>query len=121
MTWLFPTRLTQAERDVINNQIRRLHSIESKVDRIMAMLSDIVARMAQEKTDIASLTVFIQGLQDKIMALPGITPEMQTQIDTIFANVDENDKAIMAAMKIGVPPTPAPTVVPPVVDVPPVA
>jgi len=115
MSWLFPTRLDQAERDVINSQIRRLHAIEHKVDQLMAMLSDVIAAMAQEKTDIASLTVFVQGLQDKINALPGITPEMQAQIDTIFQSVDDNDKAIVAAMKIGVPPSPAPTVVPPVV------
>ena len=120
MPWPFIVTLDQATRDVINNQIRRQHVLESKVDRIMAMLSDVIAKMAQESTDIGSLTVLIQGMQDKINAIPGITPEMQAQIDTIFANADANDKAILAAMKIGVPVTPAPTVVPPVVDVPPV-
>lgn len=120
MAWPFAVTLDQATRDVINAQSRRLYSIERKVDRIMAMMSDVVAKMAQETTDIGSLTVLIQGMQDKIMAIPGITPEMQAQIDTIFANADANDKAILAAMRIGVPVTPAPAVVPPVVDVPPV-
>jgi hypothetical protein len=121
MPWPFTVGLDQATRDIINSQIiSRLHSVDSKVSKIMAMLSDIIAKMAQETTDIGSLTVFVQGLQDKINAVPGITPVMQANIDTIFANADKNDAAIVAAMKIGVPVTPPPVVVPPVVDVPPI-
>jgi hypothetical protein len=115
MPWPFAIRLNQAERDVINAQIRHLYDIEDKVDQIMIMLKDVLDKVAMETTDIGSLTVLMQGLEDKITAIPGMTPEIQAQIDALFANVDANDKAIVAAMKIGVPPAPVPTVVPPVV------
>jgi hypothetical protein len=115
MPWPFTISLDQATRDFFNQQARHLYQLEDKVDQIMAMLSDILAKVAQEKTDIGSLMTFIDGLEAKISAIPGITPDMQTQIDALFANIGDNDAAIVAAMKIGVPPAPPPTVVPPVV------
>jgi hypothetical protein len=115
MSWPFTISLDQGSLDAIEYQTDLLEQLLTKANNIMAMLSDLIAKVATETTDIGALTVFIQGLEDKISAIPGITPQIQAQIDTIFASVDANDKAIVAAMKIGVPPAPAPTVVPPVV------
>src|SRR3984893_1760981 len=115
MTWPFTISLDKAARDFFNQQARHLYQLEDKVNNIMAMLSDILAKVAQEKTDIGALMAFIDGLETKIAAIPGMTPDMQKEIDTLFANIGDNDAAIVAAMKMGVPPTPPPTVVPPVV------
>jgi hypothetical protein len=115
MPWPFTISLDQGSLDAIEYQTDLLESLTTKVNNIMAMLTDIVAQMAKETTDIGALTVFVQGLQDKINAVPGMTPAIQAEIDSIFASADANDKAIVAAMKIGVPVTPVPTVVPPVV------
>jgi hypothetical protein len=83
---------------------------------IMATLDEVVAKVTQETTDIGSLKVFVQGLQDQIKVVPGMTPAMQAQIDTIFTTVASNDQAIVTAMKANVPvTTPVPSVVPPVV------
>ncbi len=72
----------------------------------MATLEDVVAKVAQETTDIGSLKVFMQGLKDQIAAIPGVTPAMQAQIDAVFAAVSANDKAVVDAMAANVPPTP---------------
>lgn len=88
--------------------------IISKENQIMATLQDDVDAIAAETTAIGSLTVFIQGLEDKIGALPGLTADQQAQIDSIFDGVTKNAASITAAMAIGVPPAPPPTTVPPV-------
>jgi len=85
---------------------------------IMSTLQNVVDDVAAETTSIGSLSTFIQGLQDQIKALPGITPPMQSQIDGLFASVEANKASISAAMLIGVPPAPPPVVVPPVVPAP---
>jgi|ERR1700730_12057430 len=115
MTWPFTISLDQGSLDAIEFNTDLLEQLLTKANNIMAMLSDILAKVAQEKTDIGALMAFIDGLETKIAAIPGMTPDMQKEIDTLFANIGDNDAAIVAAMKMGVPPTPPPTVVPPVV------
>lgn len=85
-------------------------SISGKDKKIMSTLQEIVDDVAAESTAIGSLSVFVKGLQDQIAAIPGITPEMQTNIDGIFASVEANKAAINAAM--------APAIVPPPIVVP---
>ena len=77
-----------------------------KDNRIMATMDEILAKVAQETTDIGSMRVFVQGLEDQIKAIPGMTPTMQAQIDSVFTSVDSNDKAIVDAMKVNVAPVP---------------
>lgn len=67
-------------------------------DELMITLQDIVDSVAMETTAVESLSVFVKGLMDQIKAMPGITPVMQAQIDTIAANVEKNKAAITAAM-----------------------
>jgi len=83
----------------IDRVIDLLTQAINKENIIMATLDDIIAKVSQETTDIGSLQVFVQGLEDQIKALPGITPAQQAQIDVIFADVDKNDVAIVNAMK----------------------
>ena len=83
---------------------RRVAALEQQMEYVMATLQDVIDEVAVQKTTVASLATFVQGLQDKINALPGITPAMQAQIDQVFADVDVNNKAIAAAMVANVPP-----------------
>lgn len=64
----------------------------------MATMDEIVAKVAAETTLVGGLSTFIQGLQAQILALPGITPAMQAQIDSVFSSVSSNDTAIATAM-----------------------
>lgn len=81
----------------------------------MATLDEVLAEVAKETTDIGSLTTFIQGLEQQIKdALSGVTlpPDVQTKVDQVFANVTNNDAAIVAAMASNVPPPTGATVAP---------
>lgn len=106
----------EATLSLVKRAVGLLKEISTKEDTIMATMQDDVDAIAAQTTHLAGLTVLIQGLQDKINALPGITPAMQAQIDTVFDGIDANTKSIDAAMLIGVPPAPPPVVVPPVVS-----
>ena len=64
----------------IDKVIDLLTQAIDKENIIMATLDDIIAKVAKETTDIGSLQVFVQGLEDQIKALPGITPAQQAQI-----------------------------------------
>ena len=89
--------------------------IIKKEDQIMATLQQDVDAIAAETTAIGGLTAFIQGLEDRVAALPGLTSDQQAQIDAIFDSVTKNAATIAAAMAISVPPAPPPTAVPPVI------
>jgi hypothetical protein len=87
-------------------------TIGSKVDlilanqeKMMASIQDVADDMTQETTTIAGLSTFIQGLQAQIAALPGITPQLQAQIDGVFAQAEANKAALAAALAANVPPT----------------
>jgi transposase len=88
--------------------------IIEKENQIMATLQQDVDAIAAETTAVGSLTTFIQGLEAQIAAMPGLSSDQQAQIDSIFDGVTKNAAAINAAMAINVPPSPPPTVVPPV-------
>jgi tRNA C32,U32 (ribose-2'-O)-methylase TrmJ len=88
----------------IDRLISAITSATPKDDKIMIMLKDILDKVTAESTDIASLTAFIQGLEDRLKAIPGMPADMQIQIDQLFSEVDKNDKAILDAMHANVPP-----------------
>lgn len=71
---------------------------------IMATMTEVVDKIAEETTLVASLQTFVQGLRDQIAALPGVTPELQAQIDGAFAHVSANATAIANAMVANTPP-----------------
>jgi hypothetical protein len=92
--------------DEILTIIKRL---ETATGVIMANLDDILAKVAQETTDIGSLKVFIAGLKQQIAdALAGVTlpPAVQAKVDAVFSGVTANDQAVIDAMAANVPPTP---------------
>lgn len=75
----------------------------------MATLQDLVDDVASEATQIGMLGAFIDNLKVRISAIPNLTPEMQAQIDSIFAGMETNKAKIAAAMEPVVV-TPAPVV-----------
>lgn len=90
-------KFDQAVLNLAERAISLLSKISYKETLIMITLQDVVDGMAAETTAVDSLGAFVMGLQDQIKAL-GISPAMQAQIDGIFASVDKNKAAIMAAM-----------------------
>ncbi len=73
----------------------------------MATLEQVLARVADETTEIGSLKVFVQGLRQQILdALSGATlpPATQAKIDAVFTGVDKNATDIVEAMAENVPP-----------------
>lgn len=83
-----------------------LTSILLKEKVIMASIQEVIAATEQQKTVLDSLVTFVQGLKDQIANLPGITPEQQAQIDTIFANVQANTQEAADAMVANTPAAP---------------
>ena len=110
--------LEKEELDRLETQMALLYDLTRKVDDIMRSLKEVLDATVAAKTDIDSLGKFVQGLEDQISAIPGFTADQTAMIDTIFSNVDQNDKAVVAAMKMNVPVTPAPAALPPVIEVP---
>ena len=89
----------------------KLDSILANQEKIMSSLDDVLAATTKETTDIASLSTFVAGLQQQIAdALAGVTlpPAVQAKVDAVFAAVNTNDAAVVAAMAANVPPAPAP-------------
>lgn len=84
----------------------KLDTIIANEETIMASLTDVAADMTEETTTIAGLSTFIQGLQAQIAALPGISPEVQAQIDGVFAQAEQNKAALAAALAANVPAPP---------------
>ena len=71
---------------------------------IMHTMDEVAKSIEDEKTLVGGLKVFVQGLQDQIKALPGVTPALQAQIDSVFTSVSENSKTIADAMVANTPP-----------------
>lgn len=88
-------------------RLDRIIALQEAIGKIeesqMATIDDIVGKVTEEKTMIGSLKVFVQGLQDQVKAVPGVTPDMQTKIDGVFANVSANSQSISDAMVANTP------------------
>lgn len=72
-------------------------------------LQDLVNDVAAESTQVGVVAAFIANLQAQLAAIPGLTAEQQTQINTIFTGMEANKAALAAAMAPRVV-TPAPVV-----------
>ena len=73
-------------------------------NRIMATFQDVITKVAQQKTLIASLTAFVQGLQDKINnQVRDLTPEQQATLDGVFNDLDSANTAIANALVANTP------------------
>jgi hypothetical protein len=97
---------------------KALHGLHHKLDlilknqeAIMATLDDDLAAATAEGTKIDSLLVIMQGMVDRIKAIPGLTPAQQTQIDAIGAAVTNNEAKVQAAIDANTPAQPAGPVV----------
>lgn len=74
--------------------------------RIMATLDDVLKDVTEEKTDIAGLSTFIQGLKQQLAdALSGanLPAPVQAKVDAIFAAAESNKADIAAALAANVP------------------
>lgn len=77
----------------------------------MATLDQVLADVAEESTQIDSLSAFVAGLKQQIAdALAGTTlpPAVQAKVDAVFAGVEANKGKVVAAMAENVPPPPPP-------------
>ena len=86
--------------------LRLLDHVIEKENKIMTTLDQVLADTEDEKTQIASLSTFVQGLQKQLAdALSGevISPTAQAKIDQIFANVESNKAAVVQAMNTNTP------------------
>lgn len=72
-------------------------------------IDDLVAQVAKETTDVASLVAFVTGLKQQLtdaLAQVGVlTPAQQSAIDGVFAAAVANDQAIVDAQAANVPTT----------------
>lgn len=84
-----------------------LHSIRKNQEKMMATLDQVLADVEDEKTVIASLVTFIQGLQTQIANL-GLSAADQAKVDAIFADAEANKAALAAAMTANTPAAPSP-------------
>ena len=80
----------------------------------MTTLQEDVDKVAALTTRIDGLKGTIQSVVDRVMAVPGLTPEQQALIDAIGTSVDKNIESFDAAIAINVPTAPPPASVPPV-------
>ena len=80
-------------------------------------LQEIVDDVATEKTVAEGIATMVTNLLAKAAAVPGLTPEQQTQINAIADGVEANTASFQAALTAGTPAIPA---TPPTVDIPPV-
>lgn len=79
----------------------QLADIKRMENRIMATVDDVVAEVAKEKDEIASVKVFIKGLQQQIAdALSGanLPPAVQAKIDQAFADMQANSSELADAI-----------------------
>jgi hypothetical protein len=77
---------------------------------IQEQLAEVIKDMTETKTSIDGMSAFIAGLKQMLAdALKNvITPEIQAQLDVVFAKAEENRAAIVAAQEANVPPVEPP-------------
>ena len=111
----------QSVTDAVGENVERkldvmqtsINVLETKMERIMVTLDQLVQEVADETTLVDSLSTFVQGLRDQIAALPGLSQAQQSQIDQVFASVGANKDKIAAAMTANTPVANAANPVPP--------
>lgn len=81
--------------------------------RTMATLADIAADVTSESTLITGVSTLITGLQKQLadaLANTTLPPDVQAQVDAIFATAEANKAALAGALAANTPPTPPPVV-----------
>lgn len=81
--------------------LRVLHQLSTGVQIMNQSVQNLVDSVAAQKGEIASMKVFIAGLEQAIKdALSGVTlpPDVQTAVDGVFADVTSNTQAIKDAI-----------------------
>lgn len=70
----------------------------------MATLDDVLAKVAEQKTQVESLVALIAGLKQKLadalatVPPPAVPAELQSKIDAVFADLASNSDAIISAI-----------------------
>jgi hypothetical protein len=109
MIFLTRRRLEEVVGKVVEEKVLgALQRIEKKLDQnakqgeqIMATLDDVLAKVADERTQIASFKVLFAGLKQQLadaLASENLSPATQAKVDAVFAGVSENDQAVVDAI-----------------------
>lgn len=69
----------------------------------MTIAADYLANIVAARDPIDSLAVFVHTLHAKIDSLPDLTVEQQSEIDSIFLDIEDDLPSILDAMQIHVP------------------
>jgi len=107
-------RLSNIERqgDAI---LKQLGIVVTKENSIMASIDDVLTDVTAESTQLDGINTLISGIQAQLAsALSGtnVPPAVQTKIDAVFAQLQNNDTKIAAALNANTPASPAGPVVP---------
>lgn len=89
-----------------------LHSINRKLEAIMATLDQVLSDVTDESTQIDGLATLISGLRQQVadaVKNAGIPPDVQAKIDQVFAQAEANKAKIANALAANNAPDPQPT------------
>jgi len=94
-------------RRILANQTQELANQEIE----MQTLDQVLADVADERTQIDSLSTLTAGIKAQLDAVlaGALTPDQQAKVDAIFAGVESNKAAVVAAINANSPSAPAPT------------
>jgi hypothetical protein len=70
--------------------------VEQRLEQIMATLDQLIEKVGEQSTQLASLNTFVEGLQEAIRN-EGLSPEDQAKVDRVFAEMLANDQRIADA------------------------
>lgn len=99
MSWAFEVRHThvfESASPALEASIRKILQ-----ETIMPTLDDLVTKVAEQTGEVASMRVFVAGLEQQIKdALAGVvlSPEAQAKLDGVFVALDANTEQIKAAI-----------------------
>ena len=86
---------------------QQLEALMAQIDQFRAKLDEIVAKVTEQSTQLDSLNVFVEGLQEAIRQ-EQLTPQDQAKVDAVFATLRANDQKIADAFTENTPPNVAP-------------
>ena len=88
-----------------------LHSINRKLEAIMATIDQVLADVTDESTALDSIATLISGLRQQVadaVKNAGIPPDVQAKIDQVFAVAEQNKTKVAAALAANIAPDPQP-------------
>ena len=86
--------------------LKALEALKHQGEKIMATLDEVVSDVADESTQIDSLSTLMDGLKQQLAdALSGTTlpAGVQSKIDAVFAGVEANKAKVVAAINKNTP------------------